>query len=74
MTIKTEGRERLRKDIGEAFEFARFLIKNPRTLRTIKSGSVIRLVPADCGRLPAAHKPSGRVQAFAAQTIFRSLS
>ncbi|MBI5884057.1 MAG: hypothetical protein HZB91_13255 [Elusimicrobia bacterium] len=66
-----ENREKIRRDIAEAFDFMRFLIKHPRMLAKIRNGSEIRILPA--GVCLQASRASKRVQTFAAETVFRSL-
>lgn len=42
--MKRKDKEQCRHDIAEAFDFARFLVRNPRALRKVKGGSEIRLL------------------------------
>lgn len=63
--------EAVRRDIAEAFAFARFLIDNPKALKAVRDGSEIRIVPSRSVK-PGTPLPA-RVQAFAARTTFRPL-
>lgn len=62
-------RQRLQTDITEAFDFVRFAIKHPATLRKIRNGAVIRLMPASGEPLPPSRAAKG-VQVFAAETVY----
>lgn len=73
LMMKTKNMEQLRMDISEAFDFARFLIKNPKMLKKIKNGSEIRFTPAVHQKMPHSYHPPKNVQAFVAETIFHSL-
>lgn len=68
-----EERDQLRRDISEAFAFVRYLIRTPRALRRVRNGSEIRIVPADQARLARRKRWPKNVQAFSAETTFRSL-
>ena len=71
--MKAGEKEQVRRDIAEAFDFIRFIVKNPAMLGKIKNGSQIRFVPAVGGkRLKPLRQPK-KVQTFAAETVFRSL-
>ncbi len=56
--MKPESKERLRQDISDAFDFVRFLVKNPRTLRKIKNGAVIQLLRAGPRGPAGPYRPS----------------
>lgn len=66
-------REQCRRDIAQAFEFVRFLIRNPQALRKVRNGAEIRILPSDSARAMRARKLPKRVQVFSARTVFRSL-
>ena len=66
-------KERLRRDIGEAFDFVRFLVKNPKELRKVKGGSEIRIVPAVSETKFYSSAKMKNVQAFAAETVYHPL-
>lgn len=71
--MTNRNKERLGTDIAEAFDFARFLLKNPGMLKKIRNGSAIRIIPA--GARPAASPRLPRhVSAFTAETVFHRLS
>lgn len=71
MTNRNKGR--LSADIVEAFDFARFLLKNSGMLKKIRNGSAIRILPA--GARPAISRRLPRnVEAFTAETVFHKFA
>ena len=66
-------REQMRRDIHEAFEFLRFVIKNPSALKKIRNNTEIRILPAASGRSLAQYPLYKKTQNFTAETVFRSL-
>lgn len=71
MTNRDKGQ--MRADIAEAFDFARFILKNPGMLKKIRNGSAIRIVPAGANPAASARLPRN-VEAFTAETVFHRLS
>ncbi len=70
--MKNRERDQMRIDIAEAFAFARFLVKNPKMLKKLRSGSEVKILPFGAG-LTASSKISRNTQAFTAETVFHSL-
>ena len=68
-----DTKERLQKDIAEAFDFARFILRHPRLLGKIRNGAEVSFVPAASRGLRRTSRTSKRVQSFSAETVFRSL-
>ncbi|MBI5245195.1 MAG: hypothetical protein HY922_16150 [Elusimicrobia bacterium] len=62
----------MRRDISEAFDFVRFLIKHPEMLKKIKNGAEISIVP-EAARRSGRPKAGRRIQFFAAETVYHSL-
>ncbi|MFH1618388.1 MAG: hypothetical protein ABIG11_00630 [bacterium] len=71
--IKRTDKMELRGNIGEAFAFVRFLVKNPKMFGKIKNGTVIRILPASSGKIPLFAGLKSGTQIFASETIFHSL-
>ena len=67
-------KECVRRDIAEAFSFARFIIDNPEFMRKIRNNAGINILPCRIGgnarKLRCFPKNS---QAFISQPIFRPL-
>ena len=67
-------KESVRRDIAEAFSFARFIIDNPKFTHKIKNNAEINILSCRVGagtqKLRCFHKNS---QAFVSQPIFRPL-
>ncbi len=70
--MKRGEREGIRTDIREAFDFARFLIAHPDMLKKVRNGSHIQIIPAGAKVAERPRLPR-RVQAFAAERVFRSV-
>ena len=70
--MKLSKKENLQDDIAEAFEFVRFLLKNPRTLKKVKNGSEIRFVPALRNKALIPTHLVKKVQTFTTETIFKT--
>ena len=64
--------EQTRRDISEGFEFVRFLIKNPKSLRSIRNGCEIRILPAACAATSRPHRWPRGVQSFTSEMVFHS--
>jgi hypothetical protein len=70
---RREKKEHVRRDVSEAFDFVRFLVKNPRALRSIKNGSSVEFLPAETHpKLRSLRMPKS-VQTFATETIFHAV-
>ena len=68
-----DTKEHLQKDIAEAFEFARFILKHPKILNKIKNGSEIQFVPAAASRTVRLSSATKKIQAFSTETVFHRL-
>ena len=68
-----DTKEHLQKDIAEAFDFARFVIKHPKILGAIKNGSEIQFVPAASSGTARSSRASKKIQSFSTETIFHRL-
>ncbi len=68
-----DTKERLQKDIAEAFEFARFVLKHPRMLGKIKNGSEVQFVPTASHRAARSSRASKNIQSFSTETVFHRL-
>jgi len=66
-------KEGMRKDIAEAFDFVRYLLKNPRQIARIKNNGEIRFCPEHPVRTPRGGGGSRRVQYFRSENVFRPL-
>lgn len=71
--LMADTKEHLQKDITEAFEFARFVLKHPKTLTAIKNGSEIQFVPAASSGMRRPSRASKKIQAFSTETVFHRL-
>lgn len=71
--MKMQDRERAQRDIREAFDFVRFLLKNPKELKRIKNGSEVRIVPFVPETMTYAGLKTRNVQTFTAETVFHPL-
>lgn len=71
--MTNRNKERLRTDIAEAFDFARFLLKNPGMLKKIRNGAAIRIIPAGASPTASPRLPR-HVSAFTVETVFHRLS
>jgi hypothetical protein len=68
-----DTKEHLQKDIAEAFEFARFVLKHPKMLSAIKNGSEIQFIPAAASRALRPSRATKPIQAFSTETVFHRL-
>ena len=71
--MKRQERERMRKDISEAFDFVRFLIRNPRMLEKVRNGAEIHIVPETARRSMRRARGRKNIQVFSAETVYHSL-
>jgi len=68
-----ESSEQVKKDIAEAFDLARFLIKNPRELKGVRNGAQIKVIPAAFGPRPKSRRSSGNLQIYVSESVFHPL-
>jgi len=67
-------KECVRRDIAEAFSFARFIIDNPKFMRKIKNNAGINILPCRAGGEAQKFRCSPKnTQAFISRTMFRPL-
>jgi len=70
------AKERVRHEISEAFDFLRFVIKNPKEMKNIRNGSEINIVckdvPARRSRKSAPRRSQSPQSSYISQhTFFR---
>ncbi len=71
--MKTNDKEQIKRDISEAFDFVRFLIKKPQMLKKIKDGCEICFVPVASSKIPRSSRMSKQTQIFSTETVFHTL-
>jgi hypothetical protein len=68
-----DTKEHIQKDIAEAFAFARYVLKRPKVLASIRNGSEVEFVPVTSSATARPSRAAKKIQSFTTETVFHRL-